>query len=137
MYSRDPIANGRPLADEVKQALIPGLRAHPGTHVFLAYRGARAVGVAVCFRGFSTFAARPLLNVHDLAVDPEHRGAGAGRALMDAIEARARTLGCCKLTLEVQENNERAQRLYEHCGFVAYELASDAGRAMFWQKKLA
>ena len=39
-------------------------------------------------------------------------------------------------TLEVQENNERAKHLYARHGFAAYELASDAGRALFWHKKL-
>jgi ribosomal protein S18 acetylase RimI-like enzyme len=135
-YSRDPVANGRGLPDEVKRDLVPGLRAHPGTVVFLAYVGDRAVGVAVCFVGFSTFAARRLLNIHDIAVEPHHRGAGIGRRLLERAEIHARELGCCKLTLEVQENNARAKRLYEQCGFVAYELASDAGRAHFWQKKL-
>jgi GNAT superfamily N-acetyltransferase len=135
-YSRDPNANGHGLSGDVKRDLVPGLRAHPGTHVFLAYRAGRAVGIAVCFRGFSTFAARPLLNVHDIAVVPEHRGAGIGRALMTRVEECARSLGCCKITLEVLENNARARALYASIGFGPYELAHDAGRALFWQKEL-
>lgn len=135
-YARDPVANGRGLPDDVKREVIPGLRAHPGSVVFLAYAGDRAVGFAVCFVGFSTFAARRLLNIHDLAVEPQHRGAGVGRMLLERIERCARELGCCKLTLEVQENNERAKHLYARHGFAAYELAIDAGRALFWQKKL-
>jgi ribosomal protein S18 acetylase RimI-like enzyme len=135
-YSRDPIANRRGLSEEVKRDLGPGLSAHPGTHVFLAYRHAAPVGVAVCFLTFSTFAARRVLNVHDLAVEPEHRGLGVGRALLECVEERARELGCCKLTLEVQENNARAIGLYTRFGFEPYQLASDAGPAHFWQKKL-
>jgi GNAT superfamily N-acetyltransferase len=137
-YARDPVASatGRGLSEEVKRDVVPGLRAHPGTHVFLAYRGDSAIGIAVCFLGFSTFAARRLLNVHDLAVVPEERGKGVGRRLLARAEEKARELGCCKLTLEVQEHNARAQRLYTHFGFAAYELASEAGRALFWQKKL-
>jgi GNAT superfamily N-acetyltransferase len=135
-YSSDPIANGRGLSPEVKRDLVPGLREHPGALIFLAYRAGRAVGVAVCFLGFSTFAARRLLNIHDIAVEPEERGAGVGQKLLARIEQRARDLGCCKLTLEVQENNSRAMRLYTRFGFEAYELASEAGRALFWQKKL-
>ena len=76
-YSRDPMGNGQPLAAETKRELIPGLREHPTTLVFLAYIDGRPVGLAVCFRGFSTFAARPLINIHDLTVVPEQRGLGA------------------------------------------------------------
>jgi GNAT superfamily N-acetyltransferase len=135
-YSRDPIANRRGLSDEVKRNLGPGLRAHPGTHVFLAYRHGAAVGVAVCFLTFSTFAARRVLNIHDLAVEPEHRGLGVGRSRLERVEERARELGCCKLTLEVQEKNSPAKGLYTQVGFEPYQLASDAGPALFWQKKL-
>jgi GNAT superfamily N-acetyltransferase len=135
-YSRDPIANGRGLPEEVKHYLVPRLRAHAGTFVFLAYHGSRAVGVAVCFLGFSTFAARPLLNLHDIAVSADMRGTGIGGKLLARIEDRARELGCCKITLEVQENNARAMRLYARFGFAAYELAAEAGRALFWQKRL-
>ena len=135
-YARDPNANGHGLSDDVKRDLVPGLSAHPGTHVFLAYRAGRAVGIAVCFRGFSTFAARPLLNVHDIAVLPDHRGTGIGRALMARVEACARSLGCCKITLEVLENNAGARALYASIGFGPYELANHAGRALFWQKEL-
>ncbi len=135
-YSRDPIANGGGLSEEVKRDLGPGLQAHPGTHVFLAYRHGAPVGVAVCFLGFSTFAARRVLNIHDLAVQPKHRALGVGRRLLERVEQRARELGCCKLTLEVQENNARAKGLYTQFGFEPYELSSEAGRALFWQKKL-
>ena len=58
-----------------------------------------AVGIATCFRGFSTFYARPTIYVHDLSVLPEQRGGGIGRRLLEAVAARARLLVCCKLTL--------------------------------------
>jgi ribosomal protein S18 acetylase RimI-like enzyme len=135
-YSRDPIATRRGLSDEVKRELGPGLRAHPGTTVFLAYRHGFPVGVAVCFLGFSTFAAKRVLNIHDLAVEPEHRGLGVGKSLLERVQERARELGCCKLTLEVQEGNARAMGLYDRFGFEPYQLAPDAGRALFLQKKL-
>ena len=116
-YARDPIIDGKPLSDDVKRELIPELRRHPTTHVLLAFAGDRPVGVAVCFLGFSTFAARPLLNLHDFAVLTEHRGQGVGRQLMDAVVAKARELECCRVTLEVDEHNERARRLYRAAGF--------------------
>ena len=107
-YAADPMGNGRPLSAAVRSALIPGLQQHPTTIIFLAYKERTPVGIAVCFRGFSTFAARPLINIHDLAVLPRHRGTGAGRTLLEAVERKAREMGCCKITLEVQENNHTA-----------------------------
>jgi ribosomal protein S18 acetylase RimI-like enzyme len=116
-YARDAMGIGRPLEDEVKRRLIPGLRAHPTTLAFLAYLEDRAVGIALCFRGFSSFRALPTINVHDLAVLPEARGQGVGRALLEAVAAHGRASGCCKLTLETQELNQTAQRLYRSVGF--------------------
>jgi ribosomal protein S18 acetylase RimI-like enzyme len=116
-YASEPIGGGRPLAPDVRERLIPGLRDHPTALVLLAFAAEDPVGVAVCFFGFSTFKARPLLNIHDLAVLPRHRGRGAGSALLQAAEEHARREGCCKLTLEVQEDNTRAHALYRRFGF--------------------
>jgi ribosomal protein S18 acetylase RimI-like enzyme len=116
-YAMDPMGNGEPLKTEVRNALIPGLQQHPTTIIFLAYIGGNAAGIAVCFRGFSTFNARPLINIHDFAVLPAYRGHGVGQGLLKGVERKARNLDCCKLTLEVQENNLRAQRVYVAAGF--------------------
>ena len=135
-YAMDPMGNGQPLADEVLESLVPGLRAHPTTHVFLAYQADQPVGLAICFLGFSTFAARPLLNIHDYFVAPICRGTGVGRQLMAAVERCARELGCCKLTLEVQENNHRARAIYAAAGFAQSVHVSAAGGALFLTRSL-
>jgi GNAT superfamily N-acetyltransferase len=135
-YSRDPMGDGHPLAPEVREALIPGLRQHPTTLIFLAYDGAEAVGIATCFLGFSTFAARPLINLHDVGVLPSHRGRGISRQLLAAVEAKGRALGCCKLTLEVLENNQRARGVYAAAGFAQATYTAEAGGALFLSKKL-
>jgi len=135
-YSSDPMADGHPLSADARANLIAGLRAHPSTLVFLAFHAGEPVGVAVCFRGFSTFAAKPLINVHDLYVVPALRGRGIGRALLGAVERRACETGCCKLTLEVLENNTPAQRLYESGGFSQAQYSEAAGKAIFLWKLL-
>jgi GNAT superfamily N-acetyltransferase len=135
-YALDEMGNGGPLPAEVMERLILGLKSHPTTMIFIAYAAGKAVGIATCFRGFSTFQARPLVNIHDLAVLPEHRGRGVGPALLSAIERRARELGCCKVTLEVQEKNERARRAYARAGFAQAVNEETAGGALFYTKAL-
>lgn len=109
--------DGQPLPDDVRQVLISRMREFPGTLVFLAFAEQIAVGLAICFPGFSTFRAAPLLNIHDLAVRPEYRGRGVARRLLGHIEQRARETGCRRLTLEVREDNLKARQLYESFGF--------------------
>lgn len=127
---------GKPLSVEVQQNLILGLQAHPTTLIFLAYQGNEAIGIAVCFRGFSTFAARPLLNIHDLFVLTEYRGQGAGQRLLAAIEQKARETDCCKLTLEVQANNQRARKVYAAAGFVEAVYHEEVGGLVSLSKSL-
>jgi ribosomal protein S18 acetylase RimI-like enzyme len=123
------MGGGAGLAEDVRARLAGDLRervARGGAVVLVAERGGEPVGVAVCFLGYSTFRGRPLLNLHDLAVLPAARGAGVGRALLDAVGARAKELGCCKVTLEVREDNATARRLYARAGFV--DSAPDGAR---------
>jgi ribosomal protein S18 acetylase RimI-like enzyme len=67
---------------------------------------------------------------------PAFRGKRVGGRLIEAVEGKARELGCCKLTLEVMDNNDRALRAYEAAGFVRYTLQEDAGTAIFLSKPL-
>jgi ribosomal protein S18 acetylase RimI-like enzyme len=136
VYARDPMGETKPLDPDVRARLIPGLQNHPTTVVSLAFHGDQAVGAAVCFIGFSTFAAKPLINIHDFVVLSSLRGKGVGRSLLEAIEGKARELGCCKLTLEVMDNNHRALRIYEAAGFARYALQKGSGTAIFMSKPL-
>lgn len=134
-YAKDPMGEGAPLPADVRADLIAGMRAHPTTIVFLAYADSEPIGIANCFLGFSTFAARPLLNIQDLNVLPEYRGRGVGRRLLDAAEGKARALGCCKLTLEVGDRNAIARRVYERAGFRQADFG-EAGGLLAYAKPL-
>jgi len=152
-YAQDPMGGGHALSDEVRATLVERLRTVPNFLAYLAYPAGeggasavdsgigsgdegRAVGLINCFWGFSTFAARPLLNIHDIIVDAGWRGRGVGRQLLAAAEAAARARGSCKLTLEVLEGNATARAAYARCGFASYELDPATGRALFLEKKL-
>lgn len=135
-YARDPMGGGNGLSPEVKGRLVDQLRHQTHFHGALAWVDGEAVGLIDCFLGFSTFAARPLLNIHDIAVRREWRGQGVGRMLVAWAESHARELGCCKLTLEVLSNNKVALGAYERAGFAPYCLDPAAGQALFMQKLL-
>jgi ribosomal protein S18 acetylase RimI-like enzyme len=89
-----------------------------------------------CIEGFSTFACRPLINIHDVAVLSSHRGKGVGRLMMEKAEQIARERGACKLTLEVLTGNQPARKLYAMLGFADYQLVPAMGHACFMQKWL-
>lgn len=61
-------------------------------------------------------------HVAGMWVDPDARGRGAGRALLDAAIAWARSRGLDRLELWVTKGNGPAERLYERAGF------ADTGR---------
>jgi len=131
MYCRDEFGDGKPLSAEARERLIPGLKKHGGARVFLAYEADKPVGVAICLLGFSTFRGLPVLNIHDIAVDPSFRGHGIGRELLAAVEKHARELGCGKVTLEVRSDNARAMAAYRRAGF-----QSSHPETYFWSRLL-
>jgi len=130
-YATDPMGGATPLPEDVRAGLIPGLKAYPARLVLLALREDEPVGVAVCFFGFSTFAARPRLNVHDLSVLPAYRGRGIGRRLLETAIDCARRRGCCGVTLEVRADNAPAKHLYKSLGFSDWLVP-----LAFWECKL-
>ena len=135
-YMRDPMEGGQPPSERVKRELVPGLRAHPACYVYIAIHDDKAVGFAICFLSFSTFNARPLINIHDIFVESSLRGSGIGKLMLDRIEARARSMNGCALTLEVRGDNARARGLYRKFGFQRAEVGAERIPMEFWRKPL-
>jgi GNAT superfamily N-acetyltransferase len=135
-YARDPAGGATPLSAEVMAQLPEALAARPQAFSVLAYDGEQPVGLINCIEGFSTFACKPLVNVHDVAVLASHRGRRITQQMLARVEAEARLRGACKLTLEVLSGNPSALRAYEREGFANYQLDPAFGSAMFLQKKL-
>jgi len=116
-FASDPTGGGKPLSAEARTGLIPLLREHTSSFVLLAACDTVLVGMCLCVIGISTFRARPVLNVADLAVLPGYRGKGLGRALLAFAEREALARGCCRLSIEVQQDNAPAIGLYRSFGF--------------------
>lgn len=136
-YARDPAGGGEPLSDFTRDNLVNELAARPFVFSVLAFDGDTPVGLVNAIEGFSTFACRPLVNVHDVVVASSHRGRGIAAKLFAEVEAIARERGACKLTLEVLDGNAPARALYRRLGFAAYRLDPAMGHARFLQKWLA
>lgn len=135
-YALDPMGGGESLNSFVRENLLESLAARSDALSLIAYVDGVPAGLANCFEGFSTFACKPILNIHDIAVLTEYRRKGVAQALLAEIEVQARQRGCCKLTLEVLEGNKTAQQVYVTFGFGAYALDPEVGAAFFWQKIL-
>ncbi|MDO9405856.1 MAG: GNAT family N-acetyltransferase [Polaromonas sp.] len=135
-YASDPAGGGEGLGDFAKANLVKELAARPQAFSVLAFDGGTPVGLVNCIEGFSTFACKPLVNVHDVAVLASHRGQRVGEQMLALAEQIAVERGACKMTLEVLSGNHRAIRLYERIGFAAYQLDPAMGQAQFLQKWL-
>ena len=136
-YAKDEMGGGAELTEYAKRNLISELVKRPHAFAILAFVDEEPAGLAICIEGFSTFACRSLLNVHDLVVARKYRGRRLSQKILAKAEELARERNCCKLTLEVLEGNRIAQQAYRSFGFEAYELDPAMGKALFWQKKLA
>jgi GNAT superfamily N-acetyltransferase len=141
VYASDPMGGGAPLPGEVKERLCRDMSNNPAAVSFIAWRDGgnepEPTGLVNCFAGYSTFKAKPLLNIHDIVVLPEYRGQGIGQALLAAVEIEARKQGCCKLTLEILSGNTKAMASYSRFGFEPYTLDPKAGQASFLHKWLS
>jgi ribosomal protein S18 acetylase RimI-like enzyme len=133
-YAEGLLGYQKKIKAPVLDALVPGLEQTHNGIVLLARTDGQYVGMAICFIGFSTFHAKSLINIHDFMVLEDFRGQGIGKALLKEIETIAHDMGCCKITLEVQENNTPARKLYRSVGFKDSFLNKEAGTQLFMTK---
>jgi ribosomal protein S18 acetylase RimI-like enzyme len=135
-YAQDPMGGGQPLGADLLRQLPGELAKRPHAFSVLAFVGGEPAGLVNCFEGFSTFAGRPLVNVHDVAVIERFRGLGLSQRMLHKVEEIARQRGCCKITLEVLEGNTVAQASYRKFGFDDAAFDPSHGRMLFWNKSL-
>ena len=135
-YAQDTMGGGEPLSSFVQANLVAELQKRPNVLAVLAFVGDEPAGLAICVEGFSSFACKPLLNVHDMVVHQAFRGRKLSQALLAKVQELAQQRGCCKITLEVLQGNKPAQQAYRSFGFEPYQLNPQMGQAEFWQLKL-
>ena len=65
--------------------------------VIFALEGGKEIGFALFFHNFSTFLGRAGIYLEDLYVEPEYRGKGYGKALLQKLASIAVERGCGRL----------------------------------------
>src|SRR4051812_29657346 len=108
-------------SDEEMRAGVERLLGDPDTEFLLGAAGDNAppAGVAQLRFRFGVWRAGGDCLLEDLYVDESARGAGLGRALVEATLERARARGCRRVELDTNERNDAALRLYGSFGFSA------------------
>lgn len=84
---------------------------------WLAKRQGDVVGYIAVTPRFSVAAGGAILVIDELYVDPDHRGQGLGRLLIDVVQAYGESIGCRLLLLEVANHNRTAANFYAALGF--------------------
>ena len=105
-------APGAPELAALAQALLADPDAE-GVQLLARDDAGRAVGFATMYWSWDTTEALRTAIMHDLYVDESVRGAGVGRALIDACGAEAARRGKRRLDWQTAPDNARAQRLYD------------------------
>lgn len=62
--------------------------------------------------------------INYLAVDPQRRGEGVGRLLMEHAERHLHNVGCPKINLQIRADNSTAIEFYERLGFTVDDVVS-------------
>ena len=90
--------------------------ARPVAEAVVGEVGGRVVAFALFFTNFSTFLGQPGLYLEDLYVQPQHRGTGLGKALLQHLASLAVARGCGRFEWSVLDWNQRAIDFYQQMG---------------------
>ena len=82
----------------------------------VAERDESIVGMLTYSPLYLTALAGPVLSIQDMFVEPDHRRAGVGRALLARLSAIAKAIGIPLIQLNVLEGNP-ARQFYHRAGF--------------------
>jgi ribosomal protein S18 acetylase RimI-like enzyme len=109
----------RPGTPEGYASFISTQLEDPDVAVLVADDKGDVIGYAfAAVEGYDYMALRgPAGVLHDIIVDPEHRGRGVGRLLLDSTLEFLRSRGVPRVVLSTAEQNEAAQRLFASKGF--------------------
>ena len=105
-------------ADRVRtQAWLTDATTTGPMRAFLARVDGEAAGICLIAICPASLTLGEFWMVRDIFVDPRWRRTGVARALLDAVRAAAQQRGALRITLQTEDDNVSALRLYERYGF--------------------
>ncbi|MGF1737023.1 N-acetyltransferase family protein [Photobacterium satsumensis] len=122
------------LSVSIEPHVVTQLFQLPYFHGFICFVDNEPAAFAVCFESYSTYKAKKILNIHDFMVSAHFRGQGVGKALLNGIEQYCIANEYLKITLEVDDDNSVAKKLYSACGYEDHQVMLK--RLFHWQKYL-
>ncbi|HEX9062086.1 MAG TPA: GNAT family N-acetyltransferase [Clostridia bacterium] len=114
MNRRDTLSS----SSEINISIIEKIKSLGFSKIYLCEHLSNIIGIAVCFRGFSTFKQKELLNIHDFYIRKDFQGKGIGKRFLKYIESECLRNNFCRVTLEVYSDNINAIKLYRKSGFI-------------------
>jgi GNAT superfamily N-acetyltransferase len=111
-YEREPDAATATEADLLRDGFGP----NPFFFCLMAEHDGHTAGFALYFFNYSTWMGRPGLYLEDLFVEPQFRGLGIGKALLQRVAAIAVEKNCRRLQWEVLDWNTPAIEFYRAMG---------------------
>ncbi|MGA2560235.1 MAG: GNAT family N-acetyltransferase [Terracidiphilus sp.] len=111
-YEREPQAVTATEGDLLRD----GFGTNPFYFCLIAHHNNRPAGFAFYFFNYSTWKGKPGLYLEDLFVEPEFRGLGIGKALLERVAAIAVEKNCPRLQWEVLDWNTPAIEFYSAMG---------------------
>jgi GNAT superfamily N-acetyltransferase len=96
--------------------LRDGFGEHPVFYCLIAEHDSKPAGFALYFLNYSTWVGRPGIYLEDIFVDPELRGRGIGKALLERVAAIALESGYRRLQWQVLDWNSPAIEFYRSLG---------------------
>jgi ribosomal protein S18 acetylase RimI-like enzyme len=108
---------GYPTTPEAFARRFERLAREPETWLLVADAGGRVVGLAGLRVSMHVERDEPRARLIALVVSAPFRRGRIGRALVDAVEARARQPGCTQLDLSSSDHRDGAHAFYRRLGF--------------------
>ncbi len=131
-FMSDEMGGGaQPWNEAQKVQIIHDIANDPYALVLFAVVDGAYSGICTSFLSYSTFQAKPMLNIHDIFVEEPSRGIGIGKRLLEKAEEVASLKKCCKITISVRKDNLNGRDMYKSYGF-----AEAPNSRLLWTKCL-